>query len=382
MARKRPTSADVARLAGVSRTTVSFVLNANPGVQISPATRRRVLEAAESLGYTPSASARSLAGGSTRTLGLVVRQPPEQVAADALLADLLRGVSAAARDAGYRVLVEPIAPGDASYAALVRGRHVDGLILSGPLVEDRAVLADQVDLPVVLHGSLSGTQVPSVDVDNRAAARSVVEHLIGLGHRAIACVANSDASCVAAEERLAGYREALEAAGIPRDERLVTAAAFDANTGHAALTRLLRRGVPFSAVFAGNDVVALGVIAAARASGLRVPGDLSVVGFDDIPLAAHFDPPLTTVRVPAYELGFTAGRALVDRIAGRLGPVRSILATRLVVRESATAPDTRGGGFLVAATNGGTSGQTSRAPLSGTEATGAAGVAAPTKGGL
>ena len=354
MARKRPTSADVARLAGVSRTTVSFVLNANPSVQISPATRRRVIEAAEQLGYAPSAAARSLAGGTTRTVGLVMRQYPEQVAADALLADTLRGLSAVTREAGYRVLVEPMPPGDVSYTSLVRSHHVDGLILSGPLAEDRLPLEREADFPVVLQGSLPDTQIPSVDVDNRQGARLAVEHLIRLGHRRIACITNADPAYTAADERLAGYRDALQAAGLPCEERLVTAAAFDAASGRLAMARLLQRGLPFSALFAGNDVVALGAIGAARANGLRVPRDLAVVGFDDIPLAAHFDPPLTTVRLPAYELGFTAGRALIDRIAGRLVPVRSILATELVVRESATAPDTGGGGLLVAASHGGT----------------------------
>ncbi len=337
--RRRPTSADVARLAGVSRTTVSFVLNDHPTAQISQATRERVLAAALELGYTPNASARTLAVGASLVLGLVLRQRPEQVAVDALLPETLRGLADAAREAGYRVLVEPLPPGDHSYSTLLRAHHVDGLVVSGPRADDRALAELQADgFPLVLQGSLPDVPIPSVDVDNVSGARLAVEHLIAVGHRQIACVTNAPLAYTAAVERLEGYRSALEAAGIPYDEQLVTHADFDAASGHAAMDRLIRRGGAFSAVFAASDVVALGVIGAARAHRVSVPDRLAIVGFDDIPLAAHFDPPLTTVHLPAYELGFSVGRALIDRIAGRPVPARSVLETQLVVRGSAPGP--------------------------------------------
>ncbi len=336
---KRPTSADVARLAGVSRTTVSFVLNDHPAAQISAATRARVLAAAKALGYAPNASARTLAVGASLVLGLVLRQRPEQVAVDALLPETLRGLTDAAREGGYRVMVEPLPPGDHSYTTLLRAHHVDGLVVSGPRADDRALVELQADgFPLVLQGSLPGVAIPSVDVDNVSGAQRAVEHLIAVGHRRIACITNAPLAYTAAAERLAGYRAALEAAGIAYDEQLVTYADFDAASGHAAMGRLLRRGAVFSAVFAASDVVALGVIGAARAHRLRVPEELAIVGFDDIPLAAHFDPPLTTVHLPAYELGNSVGRALIDRIAGRPVPPRSVLETQLVVRGSAPGP--------------------------------------------
>ena len=334
--RRRTTSADVATLAGVSRTTVSFVLNGRTDVKIPEETRRRVLDAAEQLGYHPHAPARQLAGGRSHVIALVLRQSPEQIAGDAVLAETLRGLAAAARSGGFRVMVEPLAPDgpDATYASLLRAQHADGLVISGPRVDDPDLLDLVRDgFPIVLQGALPDVEVTSVDVDNVAGARGAVEHLISLGHRRIACITNAPLVYTAAQERLTGYRDALRAAGIAAPAELVGEAAFDAASGHAAMAGLLAR-TTFDAVFAASDVVALGAIGALREAGLRVPDDISVVGFDDIPLAAYFDPPLTTVRLPAFELGQAAGRALLERIADRAVPLRTLLPTELIVRAS------------------------------------------------
>jgi DNA-binding LacI/PurR family transcriptional regulator len=333
---KRPTSADVAAMAGVSRTTVSFVLNQRPDVKIPDETRRRVVDAAAQLGYQPNASARQLAGGRSHILALVLHQSPEQVASDAVLAETLRGLSAAARAGGFRVMVELLAPEgpDASYSSLLRAQHADGLIVSGPRSDDPSLLELLRDgFPVVLQGSLPDVSVQSVDVDNVAGARGAVEHLLSLGHRRIACITNAPLVYTAAQERLAGYTEALTAAGMDCDPILITEADFDAPSGHLAMARLLAR-TTFDAVFVASDVVALGAIGALREAGKRVPDDVSIVGFDDIPLAAYFDPPLTTVRLPAFELGQAAGRALVERLADRAIPHRTLLPTELIVRGS------------------------------------------------
>jgi DNA-binding LacI/PurR family transcriptional regulator len=331
---RRATSADVAARAGVSRTTVSFVLNDRPGANISSATRERVFAAATELGYHAHASARTLAGGKSHTLGLVLRQSAEQVAADQLLAETLRGLVTAARAATYRVLVEPLMPGDGVFIDLLRSRRADGLVISGPRVDDPGLSDLTSDgFPIVLQGSLAGVDIPSVDVDNMTAARGAVEYLLGRGHRRIACITNAPLEYTAARERLDGYRAAIEANGIGYNESLVVQAAFDAASGSRAMTELLAR-TSFDAVFVASDVVALGAIAALRRAGLRVPTDVSIVGFDDIALAAFFDPPLTTVHVPAYDLGLAAGRALLDRIGGRPVPSRTLLPTELVVRSS------------------------------------------------
>ncbi|TAK03033.1 MAG: LacI family transcriptional regulator [Chloroflexota bacterium] len=329
----------MASRAGVSRTTVSLVLN-DRGESIPETTRQRVFEAARELGYHPDHSARGLAGGRSQTLALVLRQTPEQVAGDALLAETLRGLATAARSAGFRVLVEPLGPGEATYGELVRSGRADGAVVSGPLFDDPE-LADLVadGFPIVIQGHLPGAAAPSVDVDNEASARLAVDHLLELGHRRIACITNAALSYTAAADRLAGYRQALATAGVGSVPELVEAGAFDSASGHRAMTLILERGRP-DAVFVASDVVALGAIGALREAGLRVPDDVSVVGFDDIPLAAYFDPPLTSIRIPAHDLGLAAGNALLDRIAGREVPDRTLLPTELIVRAS-TAPPSR-----------------------------------------
>jgi DNA-binding LacI/PurR family transcriptional regulator len=332
---RRATSSDVAARAGVSRTTVSFVLNDRANTGIAEETRERVLRAAKELGYHAHGPARALAGGLSMTIGLVLLQTPDQVAADALLAETLLGIADEARSDGYRVLVEALSPDGQRYSDIVRSRRVDGLIVSGPRADDlelRGIVRD--GFPVILQGSLPGLPVPSVDVDNRTGAAAAVAHLVGLGHRRIGIVTNAPLSYTAAADRLAGYRDALGASGIEDDGALVAEGAFDAASGYSATRALLRRAGGLTAIFVASDIVAFGALRALREAGLRVPDDVSVVGFDDIPLACHFDPPLTTVRLPARGLGAAAGRALIDRLAGRPVTNRTLLATELVVRDS------------------------------------------------
>ena len=309
-------------------------------------TRERVESAARELGYHPHGPARQLAAGASLTIGLVLRQSAEQVASDAFLAEVLFGLATAARAGGYRVLVEPLAPGDGTYSQLLRSQHVDGLVVSGPRADDLdlAALVDD-GFPIVIQGSRSDIDAPSVDVDNRAGARGAVEHLIELGHRDIGCITNAPLAYTAAVERLAGYRDALGEAGIAVDERLIIEGAFDAASGHAAMAALLKQA-SFSAVFVASDVVAIGAIRGLREAGMRVPEHISIVGFDDIPLAEHIDPPLTTVRLPAHSLGESAGQLLVERIADRPVPARTLLPTQLVIRESTAAMPERPSGGL------------------------------------
>ena len=343
--RRRATSADVAARAGVSRTTVSFVLNARTDTGIPPETWRRIEEAARELGYHPHGAARALAGGTSHTIGFVLRQSSEQVAADALLAETLWGIASEARMGGYRVLVEPLSPNGGRYSELLLSQRVDGLIVSGPRTDDDELAALVADgFPIILQGSLPDVPAPSVDIDNRAGARAAVEHLIELGHRRIGCITNAPLAYTAASDRLAGYRDALEAAGVSFDPNLVAEGAFDAASGRAAMTGLLGLAEPVTAVFVASDIVAFGALRALREAGRRVPADVSVVGFDDIPLARHFDPPLTTIRLPANALGAAAGKALVDRLAGRPANERTLLQTELIVRESTAAgPHATGG---------------------------------------
>lgn len=326
----------MAAAAGVSQTTVSLVLNGRFG-HVGAATRERVLSTAESLGYHLNSPARQLASGVTQTLGFVVRQSAEQIAGDSFLIATLQGFASVARAAGYRVVVEPLGPEDGTYEQLLRAQHVDALVVSGPQSDD-VELAHLVEdgFPIVLHGARDDLPVASVDVDNAAGARLAVQHLLALGHRRIACVI-FDLSYTAAAERLAGYRSALRSAGIEPDDSLIAETGYRAQSAREATARLLERE-DFSAVFAAADLTAAAVLGALRDAGKNVPGDVSLVGFDDLPLAEFLDPPLTTVRVPAVSVGEALGRALLGRVAGDREPRRTLLPVDLVVRSSAERP--------------------------------------------
>jgi LacI family transcriptional regulator len=308
---------------------------------ISRATQERVREAARALGYEPNAPAAQLARGSSLTIGLALRQDPGQVASDALLPQTVQGVGDAARGANYLVLVEALPPLAGGYRRLLQSRRIDGLIVSGPLADDVELRrANDDGFPIVLQGHMPALSAPSVDVDNVAGARAAVSHLIERGHRSIAIITNAPLTYTAAEERLAGYRLALAEAGIEFDPQLVAEGAFMAQSGVEAMSMLLER-CSFTAVFVASDVVALGAMGAVRAAGLRIPTDISMVGFDDIPLASHFDPPLTTVSIPAYDLGKTAGNLLLAQIRGEPVPQRTLLDTELKVRESVGSVSSR-----------------------------------------
>jgi len=340
VARKRTTSHDVAKLAGVSRTTVSFVLNDVRSAQISDETRRRVLEAAKSLGYHPDASARSLATRQTRTIAIVLYQTPDRIVGDAFLANVVRGLSEVARQRGFRLLLHPFERNDEDeYLSLVLENRIDGLLLSGPRSDDEQLLRlHQEGFPIVLMGQLHNTDIPFVDVDNASAAELAVDHLIGLGHKRIALITNAPPSYTASADRHDGYRRALLKAGLEYDESLVRHGNFRAYSGYQAMEDLLSLTIPVTATFVASDEVAAGALAALHQHKTRVPEDMAIVGFDDIPLASYLNPPLTTVRLPAYELGLQSARMLIDRIESKeMSQSFRLLETALVVRESCGA---------------------------------------------
>jgi DNA-binding LacI/PurR family transcriptional regulator len=334
---RRANSFDVAKAAGVSRTTVSFVLNQVPGVSISEATRERVLEAARRLNYHPDASGRRLASGRSRTLGLVLRQSPEQVFADAFLVQVLLGVEQAAAQHGYHVLLKPLEPGDpGAYARLIRENHVDGIILSGPRHSDDAIHRLHDDgFPIVLIGQLPGIDIPFVDIDAVEGSATVVRHLLELGHRRIAMITNASLEYTSAQQRRAGYHQALREVGLTPGDALLREGDYTPASGYAAMSGLLESLEPPDAVFVASDVVAMGAVQAVKRAGLRIPADIAVAGFDDVPLAAYFDPPLTTVHLPAYGLGWAAGERLVRLVNGEtLDETGVLLGSQLVVRAS------------------------------------------------
>jgi DNA-binding LacI/PurR family transcriptional regulator len=340
LARRQARSQDVAKLAGVSRTTVSFVLNDVPGVKISEETRMRVMEAAQTLDYYPTAAARSLASGKTHRIGLILGEGQRRLSADAFLPSFLQGVTTSVHQRGYFLMLHMAedVPSHEAYARLIREQQVDGLILSGPRANDP--LLDKLSeegFPLILHGQLPDYGLPYVDVDNRLGGGKATNHLIGLGHRRIGFISNAPLSYAGAQERFVGYQQALAENGIPFDSDLVGTAAFLPEAGHAAMDQLLNLHERPTAVFAASDVIALGASSAIHAAGLRIPEDMAVVGFDDIFLAGEAYPPLTTIRVPAYGLGWTSAEILIALIEGDEEVSSVTLETELVIRGSCGA---------------------------------------------
>lgn len=342
MSGKRVTMQQVADEAGVSRTTVSFVLNNTPNVNISAATRARVWQAVANLNYARTFAARSLATGRSQTIAFILRQMPDELLVNAFLGGLLSGVTQAISADNYRLLFEAVGH-DASagaYTELVRTQRVDGLIISGPVVDDIELRRlHRENVPIVVNGKPDFEELYSVDVDNVASARTAVQHLIDLGHRRIAHITNGPLNYTASSDRLEGYQQGLLNAGLPCEDRYVQVnPTFTDQGGYEAMRRLLDLPERPTAVFAASDVVAFGAIRAIQEAGLRIPTDISIVGFDDIPLVSYLAPGLTTIHIPVIQLGVRAGEMLMQLIQGDTPvPRRVLLETRLVIRHS-TAP--------------------------------------------
>lgn len=337
---KRPTSFEVANLAGVSRSTVSFVLNSAAKANISEATQRRVLEAAHSLGYVPDAAGRTLASGRTHTLGLFICH--EHLQFDAFISQALYGLNEKSREHGYKVIVEavedPTKPD--AYLELVRAKQVDGLVVLNPRRNDEGLRQLVLeDFPLIIVGASELPQAYTVSTrDNSVSAKKATEHLIGLGHVYIAHISYGGLEYQGADERHRGYRTALEEAGLPSDPALVRVGNYSAASGYAVASSLLEARANFTALFISNDAVALGAMAALRESGRRIPEDVAVVGYDDIPTAAYAAPPLPTIRSPAREHGRLAGEMLVQLIRGeRAAEPQLALVLELIVRASCGA---------------------------------------------
>jgi len=338
MAEKRITSQDVANLAGVSRTTVSFVVNKNPRFSIRPGTVQKVQEAARVLGYIPNATARALASRRAKAVGLVMTRDPRYIASDPFLPQILGGLLDVVKQAQLNLLTDWVEPGQQyqTYSSLIRAKHIDGMILMTPRYDDPGLKAlRETDIPVVLMGMVPGCDLYSVDVENVAAARTAVRHLISLGHQRIACILNAPSPYSSACQRLQGYQQALEEAGLAYDETLVGFADFDATSGYSQMRSLLAERPGFTAAFVASDNVALGALAAILDTGLKVPDDISLVGFDDIPMSSYIHPALTTIHMPAREIAQQSCHLLMRLIAGERPEERALtLPTELITRGS------------------------------------------------
>ena len=328
---------DVARLAGVSTATVSRVVSASP-YAVRPATRARVLEAARALDYVPNALARGLHKSYSPVVGVIVHD-----ITDPYFAELVRGVEDAASVGGFLVVTcssDRIAERELSYVRLLRSMRAATLIFAGSGLADPALNA-QVAQHVgamraygaaVVHLSPHADGDADIGVDNAAGIAGMVAALVDLGHRRIAFLAGPT-SLYVSRQRLEGYRRGLAGAGIAFDDRLVVSTGFNREGGTLGIDALLSGEVPFTAVCAANDLLALGAMERLAQVGVSVPGEVSVAGFDDIATAAMATPGLSTVRLPLHDIGRRAFGYAEQVLAGA-EPARQVLPTEIVLRDS------------------------------------------------
>jgi LacI family transcriptional regulator, galactose operon repressor len=334
--RPRPTIYDVARLAGVSTATVSRALNGT--ARIAPATQEAIAAAIEQLGFAPSTIARSLVTKSTQTIALLL---PDIT--NPFYAALVSGIQQSALRRAHTMLLcttEGNPEREEQYLNLLRAKSVDGALVDGlVLPSDRIARFVRDGFPIVcLDRDIDSRSIPLVQVDNRLGGQLAARHLIDLGHTQIAHVAGARGMRIS-EDRLVGFRESHHAFDLRPNDLAIVDGNFTAEGGYEAVRKLLDLGVPFTAVFAANDLSAIGVVTALTQSGLRVPDDVSVVGFDDLRLAAYTSPPLTTVRQPATEIAQRATEILIDLTHGKkVREMRHLLAPKLVVRDSTAPP--------------------------------------------
>lgn len=326
------TIADVAARAGVSKTTVSRVLNGKG--DLDQATAARVRQVIDELGYVPSARAVGLARGRARVVGVLVPSVTWP-----WIADVLQAIVDAVEAKSYGMLLFTCTRGDESmrqFAAHVSAKAFDGLLVIEPEgTLDYIESLHRGGLPVVMIDDRGHEPLfPSVATTNRLGARAAADHLLALGRRR-PVVVRGQIKFGCTTERLEGFAEAFAEAGAPIRDEAVVDGDFRFDGGREAVRSLLNNGVEFDSVFAHNDLSAAGAMQALREAGLRVPHDVSVVGFDDIPLASHTDPGLTTVRQPLREMGELATQMLLSSFAGApLEETRQVIETSLVVRGS------------------------------------------------
>jgi DNA-binding LacI/PurR family transcriptional regulator len=331
-----PTLEEVAAFAGVSRATVSRVVNGS--AQVSPHARILVEEAVSKLGYVPNRAARSLVSRRSDSIALIVSEPEARVFSEPFFAGIVRGVSAALDDTGIQLVLLMAQRSDQRerLERYIRNGHADGVLLISLHWDDPLPRhLTEAGVPIVLAGRPAG-HVPAnwVDADNRGGAREAVSYLLSRGRRRVATI-TGPADMAVGVDRLDGWRDVVAEAGIDRPDRLVAHGDFSEESGGRAMRVLLEREPGIDAVFAASDLMAAGALRVLRAAGRRVPDDVALVGFDDSVVARQTEPPLTSVRQPIEEMGREMTRLLLGRLAGEIPRASLTLGTELVVRASA-----------------------------------------------
>jgi LacI family transcriptional regulator len=339
---RSPTLEEIAKLAGVSRSTVSRVVNDHPNVRAG--VRERVWEVIHEAGYQPHAAARSLVTRRSRIVGVIIPEAVTTLFTDPFFSHLLCGVTQTCNSKRYHLMLslfnDPAGQKE-MYRRVVRSGHLDGVVVASTRVDD-PLIARLLDdgVPFVMVGRHPDERVHYVDIDNVAAARMAVEHLIRQGHRRIATI-TGPLNMTGGEDRLAGYRQALEAYRLPVDDDLIVEGDFTEASAMAAARRLLSLSV--TAIFAASDIMAVGALKVLREADARVPQDVALVGFDDVPLASAVEPALTTVRQPIEQMGSMAADLLLNLLENppdEQAPAHKIiLPSKLVVRGSCGALD-------------------------------------------
>ncbi|MEN8172467.1 MAG: LacI family DNA-binding transcriptional regulator [Chloroflexota bacterium] len=336
MARHQVTIRDVAALAGVSHQTVSRVINNRDGVTLN--TRMQVETAIKELGYRPNAIARSMAKGHTHTLGCISPNLTNYI-----FSSMIESAQAEARRQGFFILTGSAPTADDVPPLLdeMLNRRVDGLLVLNPHDDDRyrhLLPLIQGGLPVVyLKNSPKGERVSSVCFDDQNGSYQAARYLMELGHTAIATITGPEnEEC--SQDRLDGYRQLLLEKGINLDPALIVKGDWSAESGGKAVQKLLSSEIPFSSVFAHNDQMAVGAIRALRNVGMHVPGDISVIGYDDIPLASYFDPPLTTIRQPMNKFGRHGAQLLIDAVQNPEHELKQVRLDAQIIKRDSCAP--------------------------------------------
>ncbi len=322
---------EIAKLAGVSKTTVSRVLNNKP--EVRPRTRDKVLKVIDKYDYQPNIFAKAISQKESKILALLIPYEADYIFSNSFYEEVLRGVSTEVNNNGYYLLLCYTI--DNSYENLIKQKLVDGFILISPGRTDKYIinLLNKREIPFVATSQVPGEEdYVFVDIDNFYGASLAVEHLVSLGHKKIGLILNGPETLASSQKRLDGYRQVLNKHKIPYQDDLVKIGNTSINSGYQNMVSLLKRNL--TAVFVANDMMAIGAAQAIKDNHKQIPEDISIVGFDDIPLTRVIDPPLTTVRQPAFDKGVVATKLLISYLKEKEKPESQNLDVELIIRKS------------------------------------------------
>jgi LacI family transcriptional regulator len=328
------TIAEIAKLAGVSKATVSRVLNDKPDVL--PETRKKIQDLIELYEYEPNAFAKAISNQKSYTIGLVIPHTAHYIFSNPYYSEIMRGVSVEAKENGYHLLLTYSE--DQDYVSVVKQKRVDGIILISPERKHKKIIQKfkELDIPFVATSKFPGVpDISYVCIDDFHGSCMAVEHLINLGHKNIGFI-NGPGMLASSEDRLAGYKHTLDKYNITYNSSFVGEGNTSISSGQIEMEKLLNIK-ELTAVFVASDLMATGAIRAINIAGKRVPEDISVVGFDDIPMAEFLNPPLTTIKQYTYEKGRIAAKMLIDKINNVPIEDKVVMPINLVVRMSTRA---------------------------------------------